>query len=60
MIAFINAFLSQLLVMIVFFIIIVIAVLLGKKLRENKDAKDALMATEEKASKDVDTSEKND
>ena len=47
MIAFINAFLSQLIVMIVFLVIIVVAVILGKKLRENKDAKDALKSEEE-------------
>lgn len=42
MIAFINTFLSYLLVMIVFLVLIVAAVLLGKKLRQNKDAKEAL------------------
>lgn len=44
MISFINTFLSYLLVMIVFFVLIVFAVILGKKLREKKDLKDALMA----------------
>ena len=44
MISFINTFLSYLLVMIVFFVLIVLAVISGKKLREKKDLKDALMA----------------
>ena len=39
MIAFINTFLSYLLLCIIFMAIIVAAVLLGKKLRENKNAK---------------------
>ncbi len=44
MITFINTFLSYLLLMIIFFAIIVVAVILGKKLRDKKDAKDALKA----------------
>lgn len=39
MIAFFNTFISTLIVVIVFFIIIVCGVLIGKKLRENKDNK---------------------
>ena len=46
MIAFINTFLSYLLVVIVFLAIITVAVILGKKLRENKDAKDAAALVE--------------
>lgn len=42
MIAFINTFLSYLLVMIVFFVLIVLAVISGKKLREKKDLKESL------------------
>ncbi len=44
MIAFINMFLSYLLLCIIFIAIIVVAVMLGKKLRENKDAKAAVSA----------------
>lgn len=54
MVAFINTFLSYLLVMIVFLILIVAAVILGKKLRENKDAKLAMEAA------NADTSESKD
>ncbi|MCR5107969.1 MAG: hypothetical protein K6B28_07365 [Lachnospiraceae bacterium] len=39
MIAFINTFLSYVIVVIVFMAIIVCAVMLGKKLRDMKDAK---------------------
>ena len=39
MVAFINTFLSYLLLCLIFMAIIVCAVLLGKKLRDNKDAK---------------------
>jgi len=39
MIAFINTFLSYLLVVIIFAIIAVCGVLIGKKLRDSKDAK---------------------
>lgn len=46
MIAFINTFLSYLLVMIVFLVLIVAAVIIGKKLREKKDLSDALKASE--------------
>ena len=46
MIAFINTFLSYLLVMIVFLVLIVAAVILGKKLRDKKDLSDALKASE--------------
>jgi len=52
MISFINTFLSYLLVMIVFFALIVAAVILGKKLRDMKDAKDAVKAMEESNSAD--------
>ena len=38
MVSFINMFLSYLLLCVIFIAIIVCAVLLGKKLRENKDA----------------------
>ena len=41
MIAFINTFLSYLLLVIINAILIVIAVICGKKLRERKDAKEA-------------------
>lgn len=44
MISFVNAFLSYLLVMIVFLVLIVVAVILGKKLRDKKDISDALKA----------------
>ena len=39
MVAFINTFLSYLLLCLIFMAIIVCAVMLGKKLRDNKDAK---------------------
>lgn len=55
MIAFINTFLSYLLVMIVFAVLIVAAVILGKKLREAKDAKDAAALVE--AEKENDSNE---
>ncbi len=41
MIAFVNTFLSYLLLCLIFMAIIVCAVFLGKKLRDNKDAKTA-------------------
>ena len=41
MIAFINAFLSYLVLVIINCVIIVAAVICGKKLRERKDAKEA-------------------
>jgi len=50
MIAFINAFLSQLIVMLVFIVVVVVAVILGKKLRDKKDASDALKAMDENTS----------
>ena len=46
MIAFINTFLSYLLVMIVFLVLIFAAVILGKKLRDKKDLSDAMKASE--------------
>lgn len=39
MISFINMFLSYVIVVIVFFAVIICGVLVGKKLRENKDKK---------------------
>ncbi len=52
MVSFVNAFLSYLLVVIVFLAIITVAVILGKKLRENKDAKDALKSADETLASD--------
>ena len=45
MIAFINSFLSYLLLFIIFAAIMVVAIILGKKLRDSKDKKDALKAS---------------
>lgn len=44
MIAFINTFLSYLILVIISMCVIVLAVICGKKLRERKDAKEALQA----------------
>ena len=44
MIVFFNTFISYLIIVLVSFGLIVLAVILGKKLRDNKDEKDALKA----------------
>ena len=44
MIAFVNTFLSYLILVIISMAVIVLAVICGKKLRERKDAKDAAAA----------------
>ena len=46
MVAFINTFLSYLILVIISMIVIVVAVICGKKLRESKDAKEALRSEE--------------
>lgn len=52
MITFLNSFLSYLLVVIVFFAVIICGVLIGKKLRENKDAKQASLPSEKEDAKE--------
>ena len=47
MIAFVNSFLSYLILVICFGIVIVLAVFCGKKLRDYKDNKDALKEASE-------------
>ena len=51
LILFINSFLSYFLVYIVSAVLIVTAVLLGIRLRKNKDAKEALQAASEAETK---------
>ncbi len=44
MVAFVNSFLSYLILVIISMCVIVVAVICGKKLRERKDAKEAMQA----------------
>lgn len=48
MVAFVNMFLSYLLLVIISMCVIVAGVLCGKKLRENKDAKEAAASDDHK------------
>lgn len=45
LILFLNSFMSYLLLFLICVAVIIIAVLIGIKLRKNKDAKDALLAS---------------
>lgn len=50
LILFLNSFLSYLLLFVICVAVIIVAVLIGVKLRRNKDAKDAAMIEETKSS----------
>jgi hypothetical protein len=52
MIGFVNTFLSYLILVVISMVVIVAAVLCGKKLREAKDAKEALKAEDVKTDKE--------
>ena len=52
MIGFVNTFLSYLILVVISMVVIVAAVLCGKKLRESKDAKEALKAEDDKTDKE--------
>ena len=50
LVLFLNSFLSYLLLFVICVAVIIVAVLIGVKLRRNKDAKDAAMIEETKSS----------